>query len=203
MVFGIIPECRSDSLRNKRSASPESPIPKISSCTILHKARVAGLKIVAALVAAFCFLCQPRSSRLLLLLARDCKKEGQMGILESATPTIVICTRDRVRATGFYRETLGLILAREDKFAAVFNTGGVTLRVSLVADFTPHEHTMLGFQVTDVKATVIALCEKGVAFNIYPGFNQDELGILALPGGMGLVAWFKDPDGNVLSVTDV
>lgn len=125
-----------------------------------------------------------------------------MGILESAEPAIVICTRDRARATAFYRETLGLVLAHEDKFASVFNTGGVTLRVSFVADFTPHEHTILGFSVTDVKATVKALREKGVAFNIYPGFSQDEFGILSLPGGVGHVAWFKDPDGNVLSVTN-
>lgn len=125
-----------------------------------------------------------------------------MGILESAKPAIVICTRDRARAIAFYRETLGLVLAHEDKFAAVFNTGGVTLRVSFVADFTPHEHTILGFSVTDVKATAKALREKGITFNIYPGFSQDELGILSLPGGVGHVAWFKDPDGNVLSVTN-
>lgn len=125
-----------------------------------------------------------------------------MGILESAKPAIVICTRDRGRATAFYRETLGLVPAHEDNFAAVFNTGGVTLRLSFVADFTAHEHTILGFSVTDVKATVRALREKGVTFNIYPGFNQDELGVLTLPGGVGHVAWFKDPDGNVLSVTN-
>jgi catechol 2,3-dioxygenase-like lactoylglutathione lyase family enzyme len=126
-----------------------------------------------------------------------------MGILESAKPAIVICTRDRDRATAFYRETLGLVLAHEDKFAAVFNTGGVTLRVSFVADFTPHEHTILGFNVPDVRETVKALREKGITFNILPGFSHDELGILTLPGGVGHVAWFKDPDGNMLSVTNV
>ncbi len=124
-----------------------------------------------------------------------------MGILEAAKPAIVICTRDRGRAAAFYRDTLGLMFAYEDKFASVFNIGGVTLRVSLVADFTPHEHTILGFHVPDVTAAVAALREKGVAFNIYPGFKQDELGILTLPGGTVRVAWFKDPDGNVLSVT--
>lgn len=106
-----------------------------------------------------------------------------MGILESAKPAIVICTRDRARATAFYRETLGLVQAHEDKFAAVFNTGGVTLRVSLVADFTPHKHTILGFSVTDVRTTVKALREKGITFNIYPGFSQDELGSLTLRRG--------------------
>jgi catechol 2,3-dioxygenase-like lactoylglutathione lyase family enzyme len=125
-----------------------------------------------------------------------------MGILETAKPAIIICTRDRARATAFYRDTLGLTLDHEDDFAAVFNTGGVTLRVSAVPDFTPHEHTILGFHVADVSAAVQALREKGVAFNLYPRFRQDELGIWTAPGGSVKVAWLKDPDGNVLSVTN-
>jgi catechol 2,3-dioxygenase-like lactoylglutathione lyase family enzyme len=125
-----------------------------------------------------------------------------MGILEAAKPAIIICTRDRARATMFYRDTLGLPLASEDNFASIFNIGGVTLRVSTVPDFTPHEHTILGFRVEDVPATVKALRQKGMAFNIYPQFHQDELGILAVAGGAVQVAWFKDPDGNVLSVTN-
>jgi len=125
-----------------------------------------------------------------------------MGILESAKPAIVICTRDRARATAFYRDTLGLTAAYENNFAAVFNTGGITLRVSTIADFTPHEHTILGFNVPDVAATVKALREKGVTFNFYSHIRQDELGIWTAPGGAVRVAWFKDPDGNVLSVTN-
>jgi catechol 2,3-dioxygenase-like lactoylglutathione lyase family enzyme len=88
-------------------------------------------------------------------------KMEQMGTLEGAKPIIIICTRDRDRATAFYRDTLGLTLAYEDHFAAVFNIGGVTLRVSFVADFTPHEHTILGFHVLDVAAAVKALRGKG------------------------------------------
>ena len=126
-----------------------------------------------------------------------------MGILEAAQPSIVICTRDRARSSAFYRDVLGLKFLREDNFAAIFSTGGVTLRVSTVADFTAHEHTILGFHVSDVPATVKALLEKGVNFNRYPAFHQDELGILSLPGAAGLVAWFSDPDGNLLSITDV
>jgi catechol 2,3-dioxygenase-like lactoylglutathione lyase family enzyme len=125
-----------------------------------------------------------------------------MGILEVAKPATVICTRDRARATAFYRDTLGLTAVSEGRFAAVFSVSGATLRVSTVADFTPHEHTILGFQVPDVGATVRALREKGVAFEIYPHFRQDELGIWTAPGGTVRVAWFKDPDGNVLSVTN-
>jgi catechol 2,3-dioxygenase-like lactoylglutathione lyase family enzyme len=126
-----------------------------------------------------------------------------MGILEAAEPVVIICTRDRARATMFYCETLGLKLAHEDNLAAVFNSGGITLRLSTVVDFVPHEHTIVGFRVSDVGATVSALREKGVTFNTYEGFSQDEFGILTLPGGAIRVAWFKDPDGNVLSVTSV
>jgi catechol 2,3-dioxygenase-like lactoylglutathione lyase family enzyme len=125
-----------------------------------------------------------------------------MGVLEAARATVVICTRDRARATKFYRDTLGLPLVSEDNVAAVFNVGGTLLRVSTVADFTPHEHTILGFTVPDVTAAVKALRENGVAFNVYEKFKQDELGILTIPGGAVRVAWFKDPDGNVLSVTN-
>lgn len=126
-----------------------------------------------------------------------------MGILEAAEPAIIICTRDRAIATQFYRDTLGLALDHEDKFAAVFNTGGVTLRVSLVADFVPHEHTILGFCVEDVAAAVKALRGKGVTFNTFPHLKHDELGLWTAPGGAVQVAWFKDPDGNLLSVTNV
>jgi catechol 2,3-dioxygenase-like lactoylglutathione lyase family enzyme len=125
-----------------------------------------------------------------------------MGILEPARPDIVICTRDRARATAFYRNTPGLTLASEDAFAAIFSTGGISLRVSTVPDFKPHEHTLLGFNVPDVAATVVALREKGLTFNTCPGFRQDELGIWTAPGGKVRVAWFKDADGNVLSVTN-
>jgi predicted enzyme related to lactoylglutathione lyase len=124
-----------------------------------------------------------------------------MGILEFAKPVIVICTRDRARARAFYRDALGLIVTSEDKFAVVFNVGGIGMRVSAVPDFAPHEHTILGFKVPDVTVTVKALHEKGITFNRYNGYNQDELGILTIPGTAVRVAWFTDPDGNVLSVT--
>jgi catechol 2,3-dioxygenase-like lactoylglutathione lyase family enzyme len=111
-----------------------------------------------------------------------------MGILREARPVIVICTRDRARATGFYRDVLGLELTSEDGFGAKFNIGGVILQVSTVADFTPHEHTILGFKVADVDRAVDALREKGVTFNTYPHFAQDELGVWTAPGGAFRVA---------------
>jgi catechol 2,3-dioxygenase-like lactoylglutathione lyase family enzyme len=126
-----------------------------------------------------------------------------MGILETSTPLILICVRDRVRATAFYRDVIGLKFIREDHFAAIFEAGGTMLRVSTVPDFEAHEHSILGFRVPDTTATVKALRDNGVVFNIYPHFKQDELGIWTVPDGSAHVAWFKDPDGNVLSITDV
>jgi hypothetical protein len=125
-----------------------------------------------------------------------------MGILEAAKPVAIICTRDRARAAVFCRDTLGLRLKLEDDYAVVFDVGGIDLRVSTVPDFTPHEHTVLGFSVAAVPTAVKALLEKGVTFNTYKGFNQDELGVWSLPNSALRVAWFNDPDGNVLSVTN-
>lgn len=125
-----------------------------------------------------------------------------MGILGAAKPVAIICTRDRARAAVFYRDTLGLKLKSEDDYAVVFDVDGVDLRVSTVPDFTPHEHTVFGFRVPEVSFIVEALREHGVMFNTYKGFNQDDLGIWSLPNSTLRVAWFNDPDGNVLSVTN-
>jgi catechol 2,3-dioxygenase-like lactoylglutathione lyase family enzyme len=123
-----------------------------------------------------------------------------MGILETAQPAVVICTRDRARATAFYRDVLGLPLISDDQFAAVFRSGGTTLRVSTVPDFEPHGHTMLGFRVSDVRETVRALKAAGASFDRHLEAQDEEL-ILTM--GQVQVAWMKDPDGNILSVTSV
>jgi len=78
-----------------------------------------------------------------------------MAGLSEAKAIVVVCTRDRTGATHFYRDTLGLTLTSENSVATVFDVGGTTLQVSAVADFTAHEHTILGFKVPDVPAAVI------------------------------------------------
>src|SRR6185503_11923249 len=99
-----------------------------------------------------------------------------MGILTDATAIGIICVRDREPAKTFYRDVLGLTLVHEEDFAAVFVVGDISIRVSTVPNFMPHEHTVMGFKVTDIAETVKALVEKGVTFNIYEGFNQDAQG---------------------------
>jgi catechol 2,3-dioxygenase-like lactoylglutathione lyase family enzyme len=109
-------------------------------------------------------------------------------------------TRDAVRAKSFYGDQLGLTLVEENSFALVFDAAGTMLRVTNVPDLTPAQYTVLGWAVPDITATVRELAAKGVAFARYPGMVQDSDGVWTSPAG-ARVAWFADPDGNVLSLT--
>jgi catechol 2,3-dioxygenase-like lactoylglutathione lyase family enzyme len=111
-----------------------------------------------------------------------------------------LMTRNAAAALPFYRDTLGLAYLRDDGFALVFDMNGVMLRLGKAAQFTPAQHTVLGWETADVAAAVDALVKKGVTFERYPNMGQDERGICTFPGG-DQVAWFKDPDGNVLSIS--
>jgi catechol 2,3-dioxygenase-like lactoylglutathione lyase family enzyme len=110
--------------------------------------------------------------------------------------------RDADRARSFYRDTLGLRLLSEDRFALVFEIHGTPLRATLVSEFQPQRFTVLGWQVADVAAMGRRLSAAGVRFERYPGMEQDELGLWSAPSG-ARVAWFRDPDGNVLSITQM
>ena len=110
-------------------------------------------------------------------------------------------TRDPGRAKAFYRDTLGLRLVSEDRFALVFDAHGTMLRVSIVPEVAAAKYTVLGWDVADIAATAKDLQKAGVQLERFEGFmKQDELGIWTAPGG-ARVAWFKDPDGNLLSIT--
>jgi catechol 2,3-dioxygenase-like lactoylglutathione lyase family enzyme len=124
-----------------------------------------------------------------------------MTLPSSARAISFIVTRDRASAKAFYGDTLGFPLSHEDDFAAVFDLNGTMLRVSTVPDHVAQGHTVLGWEVPDILAAVTALRDKGVAFTVYQGFGQDELGIWTAPASTAKVAWFTDPDGNVLSLT--
>ena len=112
-----------------------------------------------------------------------------------------VATADADRAKKFYRDTLGLRLVSEEvPFALVFDAHGTMLRVSVVQKVIPAGYTVLGWQVPNIVAAVKALSESGVQFERYQGMQQDELGIWSSPGG-ARVAWFKDADGNTLSLS--
>jgi len=119
----------------------------------------------------------------------------------SAKAMTFIVTRDREKSKAFYRDVLGFTMSHEDQFAAVFDLNGTTLRISTVADFRAQAHTVLGWEVPDIVAAVQALDAKGIRFTIYPGMGQDARGIWQPPGSATRVAWFLDPDGNNLSLT--
>lgn len=121
-------------------------------------------------------------------------------MLAHATITAFIATAQPARAAAFYRDTLGLREVSEDDFALVFDANGIELRVQKVERLTPQPFTAIGWQVGDIAAVVGALGAKGVRFERYPGLAQDAQGIWAAPSG-ARVAWFHDPDGNLLSVS--
>ena len=104
-------------------------------------------------------------------------------------------------AKSFYKDILGLKLLSEDNFALEFNANGTLLRVTIVQDFKPHPFTILGWNVDDIVAVIKQLNDKNIFCERYDFFEQDNLGIWTSPNG-SKVAWFKDPDGNVLSLTE-
>jgi catechol 2,3-dioxygenase-like lactoylglutathione lyase family enzyme len=112
-----------------------------------------------------------------------------------------VATRDPDRAKKFYRDTLGLgLMSEELPFALVFDAHGTMLRVTIVTELKPAGYTVLGWQAANIVAAARSLQENGVQFERYQGMQQDELGIWTAPGG-AKVAWFKDPDGNTLSIS--
>jgi catechol 2,3-dioxygenase-like lactoylglutathione lyase family enzyme len=112
-----------------------------------------------------------------------------------------VATSDLARARDFYAETLGLTALTDDPYASTFDAQGTTLRVTLVDTVTVAPYTVLGWVVPDVDTTVRALSAKGVVFERFPAMDQDDLGVWLAPSG-DRVAWFKDPDGNTLSLTE-
>jgi catechol 2,3-dioxygenase-like lactoylglutathione lyase family enzyme len=123
-------------------------------------------------------------------------------ILRSAKIVAFAHTSMPARALEFYRDTLGLRLVEESPFAFVFDANGTTLRLTPVKKVAIGEYTVLGWDVDDIEGAIAGLEKAGVQFNRYPGLDQDKFGIWTSPGGQARVAWFKDPDGNTLSVTE-
>jgi catechol 2,3-dioxygenase-like lactoylglutathione lyase family enzyme len=108
--------------------------------------------------------------------------------------------KDAKKARAFYEGVLGLRFVSEDHFALVLDANGIMVRVTNVPNFKPQEFTIVGWEVSDIAQTVSGLREKGVQFQSYGFPGQDAQGIWSSPSG-AKVAWFKDPDGNVLGLT--
>jgi catechol 2,3-dioxygenase-like lactoylglutathione lyase family enzyme len=111
-----------------------------------------------------------------------------------------VASSDLDRSRAFYEGLLGLEVAGQDPIACVLQSGGTTLRVTLAPDVVVAPYTVLGWVVDDLAATMDTLAGRGISFLRFDGMDQDERGIWTAPGGDG-VAWFRDPDGHVLSLT--
>ena len=110
-------------------------------------------------------------------------------------------TSDATRARQFYEKTLGLTFVSGDQFALVFDANGTMLRIQKVDHVNPAGYTVLGWRVADVEKEVNTLTQRGVRFARYEGMNQDKDGIWTAPS-KAKIAWFTDPDGNILSLTE-
>lgn len=123
-----------------------------------------------------------------------------MGAMDGSSLIAFVPTTDLPRARAFYAETIGLRVTDESPFACVFDANGTMLRLTPVRKLSRTRYTVLGWNVTDIAATVAALVAAGVSFVHYRGMDLDDAGIWTSPSG-DRVAWFEDPDGNMLSLT--
>lgn len=113
----------------------------------------------------------------------------------------VTCT-DPDKAKAFYGQVLGFPMVGDDGFALVFDAHGTMLRVARARQFTPAQGTVLGWEVSDIHAAIAELAPRGVQFEQFnlPFMKQDDAGVWTTPNG-DQVAWFKDPEGNTLSIS--
>lgn len=132
------------------------------------------------------------------------QQERTSSSMLSATPIIgFVPTRDADRSRAFYEHTLGLTFVTDDGFALVFKSGSNMIRIARVQELTPPPYTILGWEVLDIVSEVTTLIGKGLVFVRYPFIPPDQVdphGIWTAPGG-ARVAWFQDPDGNTLSLS--
>jgi predicted enzyme related to lactoylglutathione lyase len=115
--------------------------------------------------------------------------------------TAFVATTKPDEAKAFYKTILGLKLLSEDNFALEFEANKTVLRIAIVQKFTPQPFTVLGWDVEDIVSAIKSLNDKNVFCEKYDFLKQDESGVWASPNG-SKVAWFKDPDGNILSLTE-
>jgi catechol 2,3-dioxygenase-like lactoylglutathione lyase family enzyme len=126
--------------------------------------------------------------------------QSEIRMMQLDKPMLFLATANAERSRAFYERVLGLTFVADEQFALVFHVGPSTLRIQKVDRVQTLPYTALGWVVADIHLTVRGLSEAGVAFERFEGVNQDSEGIWQAPGGTR-VAWFRDPDGHVLSLT--
>jgi catechol 2,3-dioxygenase-like lactoylglutathione lyase family enzyme len=135
-------------------------------------------------------------------IAGVCMPMTPRSVLGSCPAIAFVCATNPGSAKAFYGDVLGLRLLRDESpFALVFDACGTMLRISFVQELKPAVHTVLGWQVPDVMAAVRDLAGAGIQMRRFGGLtSQDDLGVWSSPSG-AKIAWFNDPDGNLLSIT--
>jgi predicted enzyme related to lactoylglutathione lyase len=128
------------------------------------------------------------------------RSAGKGTHLNESTIMAFLATADAVRARAFYETVVGLHFVADDPFALVFDANGIMVRIQKVETVKPAAYTTLGWKVTDIAATIRRLNANGVQCDRYGGLEQDTLGVWTSPSG-ARIAWFKDPEGHVLSLT--
>lgn len=113
-----------------------------------------------------------------------------------------VATAEPAKGRAFYEEKLGLTATSVDDYGVMYHAGGTTLRMSFVREMHPAPYSILSWIVTDIHAVIAGLRTKGVVFEVYDGMGQDVSGVWTAPGGT-MVAWFKDPGGNLLSLSEL
>lgn len=124
-----------------------------------------------------------------------------MNLQQTSTPVSYVYVADRARALAFYTETLGFTLHDAGPHGDTIDMGRGLLRSTVMPDHQPGPHPVVGWEVPDVVAVAEALKAKGVAMTVYEGMGQDALGVWTSPDGATRLAWFPDPDGNVLMLS--
>ena len=124
-----------------------------------------------------------------------------MNLSQTSTPVAYAYVADRARAVGFYTDVLGFTLRTAGHHGDTIDMGRSLLHLTLMPDHKPGMHPVVGWEVADVPAVVAALNASGVAMTIYEGMGQDETGVWSAPDGSTKLAWFPDPDGNVLMLS--
>lgn len=131
------------------------------------------------------------------------RPDRTVGPLTGAAIVAFVGTTDPDRAHAFYGGILGLERTEASGFANAYAAGGAaSLRVTRVDEVAPARYTVLGWHVDDIAATLAELSRRGVAPRRFPGVDQDDDGVWTAPGG-ARIAWFEDPDGNILSLTEM
>jgi catechol 2,3-dioxygenase-like lactoylglutathione lyase family enzyme len=185
------------SLVSKKTASRSRRAGAAKKAAITRKRRVAGRR--AAIT---------KKRRAAAAKARTTRKERRTATIETRDDRLsrsnivaFLATADSQRARTFYESVLGLRLVADEPFALVFDGNGVMVRIQKVDAVTPAAYTALGWHVADVAATIRGLTDRGAELERFAGLEQDDLGVWRSPSG-ARVAWLRDPDGNVLSITE-